>query len=119
MQDPKAYFATVQSTVSAYKTALKVRRLLCQGAVSNEALLFHIHDVNVRHHTHFPVAHIFVTSTHSGCCFKPGCSAVMLLTAGYKLTSSVNPERDRAIGLRQMWTFEAVFVLETTVRRRF
>lgn len=39
-----------------------------------------------------------------------------MLTAGLKLTSSVDPERDPAVGLRQMRSFEAVFVLEAAVR---
>lgn len=39
-----------------------------------------------------------------------------MLTAGQKLTSSVNPERDSAVALGQMRPLEAVFVLEAPVR---
>lgn len=43
----------------------------------------------------------------------------VMLTAGHKLTSSVDPERDTAVGLRQVWSFEAVFVLESAMGRFF
>lgn len=39
-----------------------------------------------------------------------------MLTAGQKLTSSVDPERDPAVALGQMRPLEAVFVLEAAVR---
>lgn len=41
----------------------------------------------------------------------------VMLTAGYKLTSTVNPKRDTAVGLRQVRSFEAVLVLKAAVRR--
>lgn len=37
--------------------------------------------------------------------------------AGYKLTSSVDPEGDRAVALSQVRSFEAVFVLKPAVRK--
>lgn len=40
----------------------------------------------------------------------------MMLTAGQKLTSSMDPERDPAVALGQMWPLEAEFVLEAAVR---
>lgn len=46
-------------------------------------------------------------------------SSSVMLTAGLKLTSSVDPERDTAVSLRQMRSFEAVFVLEAAVRSFF
>lgn len=42
-----------------------------------------------------------------------------MLTAGHKLTSSVDPKRDTAVRLRQVRSFEAVFVLKAAVRRFF
>lgn len=53
------------------------------------------------------------------------CSTLMfrgrfvMFTAGYKLTSSVDPKRDAAVALRQVRTFKAVFVLEPAVGRLF
>lgn len=44
---------------------------------------------------------------------------LVMLTAGHKLTSSVDPKRDAAVALRQVWTFKAVFVLEPSVGRLF
>lgn len=41
---------------------------------------------------------------------------LVMLTAGQKLTSSVDPERDPAVALGQMRPLEAVFVLEAAVR---
>ena len=41
----------------------------------------------------------------------------MMLTAGYKLTSSVDPKRDPAVFLRQVGSLEAVFVLKPAVRK--
>lgn len=42
--------------------------------------------------------------------------AEVMLTAAQKLTSSVDPERNPAVALGQMWPLEAVFVLEAAVR---
>lgn len=53
------------------------------------------------------------------------CSTLMfrgrfvMVTAGNKLTSSVDPKRDATVALRQVRTFKAVFVLEPAVRRLF
>lgn len=44
---------------------------------------------------------------------------LVMLTAGHKLTSSVDPKRDAAVALRQVWAFKAVFVLEPSVGRLF
>lgn len=47
------------------------------------------------------------------------CNRLVMLTAGHKLTSSVDPKRDAVVALRQVRTFKAVFVLEPSVGRLF
>lgn len=42
-----------------------------------------------------------------------------MLTAGHKHTSSVDPEGDTAVGLSQVRSLEAVFVLKAAVRSLF
>lgn len=62
-------------------------------------------------------AHVTINSAfYAMLCRSSSSSSCMMLTAGLKLTSSVDPEWDRAVILRQMGSFEAVLVLEAAVR---